>query len=151
MRLPRLWRFIGLRRFIPGSVYPSHLHSGTHGEIPRHQRIRARAPLWWSADRSFEESIQTLHWRPDDRRTEGVLRSRVFDSLPYLGTRRWGGLHSSRWTRVNGKLDRGCDGVEVRSRCGSLHTTIGVDVITWNPSRDHLYTRRVLDMSHPDL
>ena len=46
---------------------------------------------------------------PDDRLTEGVLRFRVFDNLPHLRARMWGGLHSSRWIRVNTKLDRGWD------------------------------------------
>ena len=40
--------------------------------------------MWWSGDRSFEESIPTLHWRPDDRLTEEVLRFRVIDCLPHL-------------------------------------------------------------------
>ena len=68
-----------------------------------------------------------------------------------LCTRRWGGLQFSRWTRVNGKLDRVCDGVEVWARCGNLHTTVEVGMITWNSSRDYLYACGVLDMSHPDL
>ena len=30
-------------------------------------------PVWWSGIRSCYDAIPTLHWRPDDRLTEGVL------------------------------------------------------------------------------
>ena len=40
--------------------------------------------MWWSGDRSFYEAIPTLHWRPDDRLTEGVLRFRVLLFPPHL-------------------------------------------------------------------
>ena len=28
--------------------------------------------VWWGGNRSFPETIPTLHWRPDDRPTKGV-------------------------------------------------------------------------------
>ena len=57
--------------------------------------------LWWIGDRSFEESIPTLHWRPDDLLTEEVLRCRavIFTHLVYLSVR-WVApfkVESSRW------------------------------------------------------
>ena len=61
--------------------------------------------MWWSGDRSFEESVPALPWRPDDRLTEGVLRFRAvtFDHLVYPSVRRVapiGGLE------LNADLDR---------------------------------------------
>ena len=67
----------------------------------------------WSNDRFFDESIPDLHWRPDYRLTEVYSDSVFLIAFLTLCTRRWGGLHSSRWTRVKGKLDRVCDGVKV--------------------------------------
>ena len=104
--------------------YPSNQHYGTHGEYLSSLKIWARVPLWWSGDCSFEESIPTLHWRPDNRRTEGSSDFVFLIAFLTLCNRRWGELHSSRWTRVNGKLNRGCGGIEVRCRCGNFHTTI---------------------------
>ena len=40
--------------------------------------------VWWSGDRSFYEAIPTLHWYPDDRLSEGVLRFRALYFLPHL-------------------------------------------------------------------
>ena len=48
-----------------------------------------------------------------------------------------GRKHTSRWTRVDRKLDRVCDGVG--------------GVIVWKSSHDHMYTCRVLDRSHFDV
>ena len=39
--------------------------------------------VWWSGIRKIADAIPTLHWRPDDRLTEGVPRFRVY-SLPHL-------------------------------------------------------------------
>ena len=40
--------------------------------------------VWWSGDRSFYEAITTLHWCPDDRLSEGVLRFRALYFLAHL-------------------------------------------------------------------
>ena len=47
--------------------------------------------VWWSGDRSFEESIPTPHRRPDDRLTKRFSDSVLFTSLS-LCTCRSGGL-----------------------------------------------------------
>ena len=43
----------------------------------RQAKIRARAPLWWSGIHLIADVITTLHWRPDDRLSDGILRYRV--------------------------------------------------------------------------
>ena len=48
----------------------------------------------------------TLHWRPDDRLTEGYPDSVLCVFLLALCIRRWGGLCSSSWTWAEVKLDR---------------------------------------------
>ena len=116
----------------------SYIDSGAHGEMPSNQKIPARALLMWSGNRSFEESIPTIHWCPDDLLTKGVLQF-VFKALLFFSTRRWGGLHSSRWTRVNGKSNvlamrsRFDLGVEV------FTPRSGAGVTSCNLSWDHLY------------
>ena len=83
-----------------------------HHKIRSHQKIRARAPLWWSGDHKIADVIPTLHWCPDDRLSEGYYVS-VCVTFLTLCTRRKGGLHSSRWTRgVDAKLDRSWDWLE---------------------------------------
>ena len=89
--------------------------------------------LWWRGNRTSWESISTLHWRPDDRITNGYPDSMLYAS-PTLCTRRWGGSHSSRWTRVMQSL-----------------TVVEIDAIAWKPSHDSECTGKVLDMSHIDL
>ena len=44
--------------------------------------------MWWSGDHSFDEAMPTLHWRPEERLTEGVLLYRVDIFLPHLVYRR---------------------------------------------------------------
>ena len=75
-RVPVSWSSLDLCRPLS-----SHLR-GTHGEIPRHPKIRARAPLWWSGISNNVGDPQT-HTAPDCRLTEGVPRYRV---VSYLGS-----------------------------------------------------------------
>ena len=57
----------------------------------------------------------------------------LYASLP-LRTRQWGGLHSSRWTRVDTELD-----------------VVGIRAVAWKPSQDNGGTCKALDMSRLDL
>ena len=85
--------------------------------------VRSITAVWWSGDHTLLVT-PTLHWCPDHWLSEEVIRFRVHDSFTHPMNPSVGGMHSSRWTRVDWKLYRVCDGVEVRSRCGNVRTAI---------------------------
>ena len=75
--------------------------------------------LRWSGGRSILESIPTLHWRSDDRLTEGVLRFRVY-CLPHLVYPSLGRVALFQVDSCRGKvwpcLRWGCDRAEIFTR-----------------------------------
>ena len=54
------------------------------GYVSRFMENNNGLQLWWSGIRKIADAIPTLHWRPDDRLTEGVPRFRVLCLLSHL-------------------------------------------------------------------
>ena len=92
--------------------------------------------MWWSDDRSFYETIPTIHWCPDDRLLEEGTQFSclVFSLSTCLPVKRAG------CTLLGGLVSR------------EKLTVLGMGlVIVRKSSHDHGYTGRLLDVSHPDL